>query len=261
MTELGLLSYNLRRDTRSDGPNRWRHRRDRVAATVRRFDIAGLQEVQWPMLRDLVYGAPMHRWAGVGRVDGHREGEFVPVLWRADRFVAVEHGDFWLSSHPEDPGSKDHERAVVRMATWVRLVERRTDRRLFVLNTHLDHRVEGARVEGARQVRQALDHLVGDEAVVVTGDLNATPDDKAYAVLTAPAGHRVTLADAHDRAERREGLEPTLNGFEAPRPGQRIDVVLLSPEWAVTTYRVAETAVGGQYASDHFPVEVVAHLR
>ena len=44
MTELALLSYNLRRDTRSDGPNRWRHRRDRVAATLRKADVAGLQE-------------------------------------------------------------------------------------------------------------------------------------------------------------------------------------------------------------------------
>ncbi|HET9559113.1 MAG TPA: endonuclease, partial [Actinomycetota bacterium] len=100
MTEIELLSYNLRRDTRADGANRWRHRRDRVATTVRGVDIAGLQEAKWPMLRDLVYGAPIHRWVGAGRADGRRDGEFVPVLWRADRFVAVGHGNFWLSSRP-----------------------------------------------------------------------------------------------------------------------------------------------------------------
>lgn len=260
MTDLGLLSYNLRRDTRADGANRWRHRRDRVAATVRAADIAGLQEARWPMLRDLVYGAPMHRWVGVGRSDGHKEGELVPVLWRADRFVAAEHGHFWLASHPDVPGSKDHERAVVRMATWVRLTERGTDRRLFVLNTHLDHRVEQARVEGAHQIRRALDDLVGDEAVVVTGDLNATPADEAYAVLTAPDGHPVTLVDAQAVAGRHEGPTTTLNGFDAPRPGKRIDVVLLSRAWAVTTYRVDDRTEGGRYASDHFPVEVVARL-
>ncbi len=70
MTELALLSYNLRRDTRSDGPNRWRHRRDRVATTLRKADIAGLQEARWPMLRDLTFGAPRHRW--VGRRAGRR---------------------------------------------------------------------------------------------------------------------------------------------------------------------------------------------
>ena len=146
------------------------------------------------------------------------------------------------------------------MATWVRLAERGTDRALFVLNAHLDHRVAAARVEGAHQIRQALDDLVADEAVIVTGDLNATPEDEVYAVLTAPAAHRVTLVDACVVAERREGPTTTLNGFDAPRPGKRIDVVLLSSAWSVTTYRVDDRGEGGRYPSDHFPVEVVGHL-
>ena len=55
-----LLSYNVRRDTWGDGRNRWRRRRDRVAARVRPADVAGLQEVRWRMLRDLVFGAQFH---------------------------------------------------------------------------------------------------------------------------------------------------------------------------------------------------------
>lgn len=259
MTELALLSYNLRRDTRADGPNRWRHRRDRVATTLRKADIAGLQEARWPMLRDLTFGAPRHRWVGVGRSDGRREGELVPVLWRADRFALVDHGHFWLSSRPEVPGSKDHGRAVVRMATWARLVVRRSDQAVFVLNTHLDHRVEAAQVEGATQIRAALDALAGDEPVVVTGDLNARPDDEAFAVLTGD-GHRVPLRDAYAVAADREAPDTTYTGFTAPRPGLRIDVVLLSPHWSVDTYRVEATTENGRFASDHLPVEVTARL-
>ena len=146
MATLRLLTYNIRRDTRADGPNRWRHRRDRVAETLKRADLAGLQEARWPQLRDLRLQAPRHRFVGVGRADGRKGGELVPVLWRADRFVLVDQGHFWLSSSPDRPGSKDHAEAVTRMATWARLAERGGDRRLFVLNTHLDHRVEAARV-------------------------------------------------------------------------------------------------------------------
>ena len=259
MTELALLSYNLRRDTRSDGPNRWRHRRDRVAATLRKADIAGLQEARWPMLRDLTFGAPRHRWVGVGRADGRRDGEFVPVLWRADRFALVDRGHFWLSSRPEVPGSRDHERAVVRMATWARLVERSSGQPLFVLNTHLDHRVVDAQVEGATQVRAALDDLVGDEPVVVTGDLNARPADEAHAILTGP-GHRVALRDAYLEATDRDAPDTTYTGFAAPRPGLRIDVVLLSAHWAVSTYRVDTTTENGRFPSDHLPVEVTTRL-
>ncbi len=259
MTDFALLSYNLRRDTRSDGPNRWRHRRDRVAAALRGADLAGLQEARWPMLRDLTFGAPRHRWVGVGRSDGRREGEFVPVLWRADRFELSDHGHFWLSSRPDVPGSKDHERAVVRMATWARVVERGTGQPVFVLNTHLDHRVTAAQVDGATQIRTALDDLVGDEPVVVTGDLNARPEDEAYAVLTG-GGHRVALRDAWVEAADPDALDTTYNGFEAPRPGMRIDVVLLSPHWTVRRYRVDVATERGRFASDHLPVEVAASL-
>jgi len=258
VTEVALLSYNLRRDTRADGPNRWRHRRDRVAATLRGADLAGLQEARWPMLRDLTFGAPRHRWVGVGRADGRREGEFVPVLWRADRFELADHGHFWLSSRPDVPGSKDHERAVVRMATWARVVERGSGQPVFVLNTHLDHRVEAARVEGATQIRAALDDLVGDEPVVVTGDLNARPEDEAYAVLTGD-GFRVGLRDAWAAAAPGTP-DTTYTGFVAPRPGMRIDVVLLSAHWSANTYRVDVTTQNGRFASDHLPVEVRARL-
>lgn len=260
MTGWTLLSYNIRRDTRADGRNRWRHRRDRVAATLRGADVAGLQEATWPQLRDLVFGAPRHRWVGRGRADGRREGELVPVLWRADRFTLVDQGHFWLSSRPHAPGSKDHPRAVSRMATWARLQPRAGGRRLFVLNTHLDHRVEQARVEGAHQVRDALDDLVDGEAVVVTGDLNATPDGQAHRVLTG-GGHRVALHDAHGRAGRHDGpVDTTFSGFGLPRPERRIDVVLLDDSWLVDAYRVDATTERGRPASDHLPVEVEARL-
>ncbi len=254
---LRLLTYNIRRDTRSDGPNRWRRRRDRVAATLRGADLAGLQEVKWPQYRDLLLQAPRHRSVGVGRSDGRKGGEHVPVLWRADRWVLEEAGHFWLSSTPDVPGSRDHADAVTRMATWARLAERYGPRRLFVLNTHLDHRVEAARDEGAAQVRAAVDDLAGDRPVVVTGDLNAEPDSGAFATLVG-GGHRVGLADSFALAAHREGPEPTLNSWQGPRPGKRIDVVLLSEHWTVDTYGVDDTTVRGRFASDHYPVLVEA---
>jgi endonuclease/exonuclease/phosphatase family metal-dependent hydrolase len=258
--EYRLLSFNIRRDTRDDGPDRWRRRRDLVSAVLRRADVAGLQEVRWRQLRDLEVGAAGYEWAGAGRADGRRRGEFVPVFWRADRFRCEDRGVFWLSRTPQRPGSRDHADAITRAATWVRLFDRALDRRLFVLNTHLDHRVEAARVEGARLVRTEIDRRAGDHPVVLLGDLNADPGSPAHRLLTDPARGRVPLHDAHDLAPTRSGPDTTLNGFEAPRPGKRIDVVLLSPHWEVVTHRIDDIAQGGRWASDHYPVEVAARL-
>jgi endonuclease/exonuclease/phosphatase family metal-dependent hydrolase len=260
MTDVRILSFNLRRDTRADGPNRWARRRDAATAVVRRADVAGLQEARWPQLRDVLLGASGLRWAGAGRADGRRRGELVPVLWRGDRFRGEDQGVFWLSRTPDRPGSRDHEDAVVRMATWVRLRDMAARRSFFVLNTHLDHRVEQARVEGADQIRAAVDALAGDDPVVVTGDLNCTPGSPAYDLLTDPDRGRVRLADARDLATQRSGPDTTLNRFEGPQPGARIDVVLVSPHWRVRSSHVDDTTHGGRYPSDHFPVEVVASL-
>lgn len=257
--DLRLLTYNIRRDTRADGPDRWRHRRDRVAATLRDVDLAGLQEVKRGQLLDLWLQAPRHRFAGVGRADGRHAGEHVPVFWRADRWVLEAQGHFWLSRTPDVAGSRDHADAVTRMATWVRLHERWGRRRVFVLNTHLDHRVEAAHDEGAVQVRAAVDDLAGDLPVVVTGDLNAEPDSTAFATLVGP-GHRVALHDAFALAPHHEGPEPTLNSWRGPRPGKRIDVVLLSEHWAVSAYRVDDSTLRGRFPSDHYPVVVEARI-
>ena len=170
-----MLTFNIRTATGRDGPDRWRRRRDVAAGVLQRADVAGVQEARSQQLTDLTLGAPGHRWFGRGRADGDRGGEHVPVFWRADRFVCVDGGVFWHSATPDVPGSRDHERAITRMATWVRLTERSSGQPVFMLNTHLDHRVPEARLAAADQIRVEVDRRAGSDPVIVTGDLNDRP--------------------------------------------------------------------------------------
>lgn len=253
--ELTVLTFNIRTATGRDGPDRWRRRRDAAAAVVRRADVAGLQEARWRQLVDLRTGAPSHRCYGRGRADGRRGGEHVPVLWRAERFALVEAGEFWHSSTPDVPGSRDHDRAITRMATWVRLAPRPGGPSVLVLNTHLDHRVAEARLAAADQIRAEVDARAGADPVVVLGDLNERPGAPAHRRLTDDGG-RVRLIDTRQAASVRVGPDSTLHGFGPLKADAHIDHVLVSPHWRVRRSIVEPGRVDGRYPSDHCPVFV-----
>src|SRR3712207_7586469 len=58
---------------------------------------------------DLEERLPGYRWIGVGRMDGKDGGEFSPILYRSTCLEPIDHGTFWLSETPEEPGSRRSE--------------------------------------------------------------------------------------------------------------------------------------------------------
>ena len=254
-----VLTFNIRTATGRDGPHRWRRRRDAAARVVRSCDVGGLQEARWEQIVDVEMGAPGHRWYGKGRADGRRSGEFVPVVWRAERFVSVDQGVFWHSATPTVPGSRDDDRAITRMATWVRLADRVDGRQVFVVNTHFDHRVPEARVAAAHQIRSEVDDRAGEDPVIVVGDLNDRPGSPSHRVLTAADG-RVPLIDTREAAVLRCGPDATLHGFGAVKAGALIDHVLCSRQWEVVRSTIHDGTIDGRFPSDHCPVMVDLRL-
>jgi endonuclease/exonuclease/phosphatase family metal-dependent hydrolase len=258
-TPLRIMSFNLRLDIASDGPNAWPYRRDWVASLVRFHapDGVGVQEALAHMLTQLDSMLPGFSRVGVGRADGRSGGEFSAILYRTDRLEVLDSGTFWLSPTPEVPGSKGWDAAIERIATWARFRDRRTGCAHLHLNTHFDHVGEQARQESARLIRRRLPTLAGDLPVVVTGDLNADPQSTAYRVFT-----RDTLGDRnlplHDAFTVSRGGHygptSTWNAFKAIEPGRRIDYVLVSGDVTVLTHGILPDAWDARFPSDHLPV-------
>lgn len=249
-------TYNVRLDTPADGEFDWDRRRDAVAGTVRfhRPDVVGLQEVlphQYDHLRAALEG---YEWVGRSRKAAGGEGEFCPVGFRRERFERLDAGTFWLSDRPGEPGSVGWDASHPRIATWVRLRDRVSDRRLVYLNTHLDHDGERARREGARLVVDRLAGLREGAPAVVAGDCNATPADEAYGVLADGAGPLVDARDAGPYPPH--GPATTRTDFESLVPDEHIDHVFVA-DCGVDGYGVAADVVGdGWFPSDHLPVVV-----
>jgi endonuclease/exonuclease/phosphatase family metal-dependent hydrolase len=259
-----VMSFNVRYGTAPDGANVWANRRDLLMRTIRAFDpdLLGAQEAmefQCDEMRELLAG---HAFVGVGRDDGNSKGEFSPIFYRADRYERIGAGQFWLSEAPDAPGSKGWDSAFPRLATWVRLRDRRDGGRdLIFLNTHWDHAGPEARLQSARLIRQRLAALAGaGAAVIITGDLNCTEDDEPYAVLLGRGDDAITFTDAYRAAHtQRQTDEATFHGFRGTIAGSRIDFVFHTPQFETRAASIDRVREGQVFPSDHYPVTATLH--
>lgn len=243
MTDVVVLTFNIRTDRGLDGRNTWWLRRGATVEAVRSAnpDVACLQEVRRLQLGHLKSELSEYGFLSVGRRNGRQRGEHCPVLYRHSRFDVEEWDVRWFS---EDRSG--------RIATLARLVERGTGFRFGVVSTHLDHRSPEARLNSAAAL--SLWVRTGGGPWVVMGDLNATAVDPSVASLLA-AG----LRDALDHLPTRGAGAATAHAFTGRVDGDRIDHVLVSPGWKVVDAAIVTATPGGRLPSDHWPV--VARLR
>jgi endonuclease/exonuclease/phosphatase family metal-dependent hydrolase len=262
---LKVMSFNLRYATANDGTNSWPHRHSLVRETIQVSDpdLLGLQEVLQSQVDYLRQHFPNYGFHGVGRDDGRTGGEYVPLMWKRDRFDWQDAGHFWLSETPEVPGSVSWDSSLTRMVSWVALRDRHgDDRTLIVVNTHWDHRGAAARRESARLIRQRMETDAAAYPIILMGDFNTNEDGEPYAILVHAQGFTGRkLTDTHRVIHpERSPNEATYNGWRATRKGSRIDWILHSPEFTTLNAGINYMQENGRYPSDHYPVEAVLRL-
>lgn len=254
-TKLGAMTFNIRLDIASDGPNAWPDRRELVRDLIRHEApaILGMQEVLLHQKRYLKEVLPEYTFIGAGRDDGAAAGEFSPLAWRSDLFDLVESGTFWLSPTPDVPG-KGWDAAYPRIATWAILLRREGGGKLRVLNTHFDNAGISSRNNSARLIRDWVITGTGaDLPTIVLGDFNADPGSEAYTTLTGGP-----LTDSRDVSQADPyGPKGTFTGFDITQGSTSpIDHILLTPDVRVVSHAVVTQHWAGRLPSDHYPVVV-----
>ena len=255
---LNAMTWNIRYNNPDDGVNAWPNRKDWVAEIIikSKADIAGFQEVLVGQLEDLKVRLPEMDVYGVGRDDGKNAGEFTPIFFRKDRFELVEKSTFWLSPTPDKTASKGWDAALPRIASWVKLKDRQTGTVFYVMNTHFDHFGTQARAESAALLLKHLRENFVDHPVILTGDLNTTPDSPPYNTLIGKGTEtRPVYFDAFEHsAQKPEGPDSTWNGFEAIVPHRRIDFVFTTKSVGVERFQTLDDQRESRFPSDHLPV-------
>ena len=251
---LRVMSFNLRYGSASDGTNRWSRRRQMVFDRIEAFDpdLLGAQEVEWFQADELAAHFTGYTFVGVGRDDGVRAGEMTAILYKTDRFEALDQGHFWLSETPTVAGSKSWDSSLTRMASWVHVRDRSNGEQLHFFNTHFDHRGAEARRQSAALIRSRIEQLGAGAIAVLTGDFNAEPGSAPHRVFVDPPA---LLVDAWIDANPGQTPPGTFNGFGATsNGGPHIDWILRTDGLRTESAHVDGTRPMGLWPSDHDPV-------
>ncbi|MFI6937897.1 endonuclease/exonuclease/phosphatase family protein [Streptomyces sp. NPDC050418] len=251
------MTFNLRH-AGSRPPHTWAERRTAMAALLRGAApaVIGTQEGLYQQLRDIEQDlGGRYAWIGTGRSGGSR-GEFMAVFYDTGSLAPVEYEHYWLSDSPDVIASNTWGGSSIRMVTWVRLRDLRTNGEFYVINTHLDVDSALARTRSAALILRRTNTLDPSLPVILTGDFNVPAHaDPVYDVFRY-AG----LVDTWDAAERRGEQYATFHGYGPLEPGgDRIDWILTSPEVQTVSAEIDTFSLGDRFPSDHLPVR--ARLR
>lgn len=247
---INVMSYNIRYNNTQDGENAWPNRKDNVKALVKFHDadILCVQEALALQVDQLTENTNYDR-VGVGRTDGKREGEFSAIYFDKTRFTKKDGGTFWLSETPDKP-SKGWDAAILRVCTWVKLHDKWNKKDFIVFNTHYDHVGVQARIESAKLIKKKIMEIAPTLPVILTGDLNVTPETEAVATI------KTFLTDTKEvTIEPAYGPEGTFNGFKFNAAlKERIDYIFINKGFNVQKFGVLTDSKGLKYPSDHLPI-------
>lgn len=263
--EVNAMTFNIRYENGGESGRRsWAERVVGIVKMLRveQPDVLSIQEGLHGQVADLRASLPEYGFAGMGRSDGQRGGEYSGIFFARDRFEmdGGRSGMIWLSDTPKKAGSMTWGNGIPRVATWLRLTDRASGQPLWVVNMHLDHKNQPSREKGVKQMAERLVAMnPHGEPVVWMGDFNAVETNPAVAFLAGkpssiPAvkgfGGMVETFDALNAGVRERG---TLHFWMSDPDRQwKVDHILISKGGEVLRSGILR---GGEpYLSDHFPV-------
>lgn len=261
--KMKCITLNLRFDNKRDGINKWDNRKERVSQFLNDevADVICLQEVLNRQLNDLDHALNDYAHVGVGRDDGKTRGEYAPIFYKKKKYEEQEAGTFWLSEHPDSVGSVGWDASLPRIATWIRLRDKKTGRLFVVINTHFDHIGRKARQQSAELIKYWITENINHLPVILAGDLNVTEESEAYRSLTA---EKSPMVDAFKVCKKKEGVNYSFHNFGRTSTISRakIDYIFVSRDAKVkSVYIPHEAPIEGMYLSDHNPIIAHIHIK
>jgi len=256
--EVDALTFNIRFDNANDGDNAWPKRAVMVGEWIKSEspDVIGLQEALRHQINDIRKLASSYSEYGVGRDDGKSRGEHCSVLYLKDRFKLDKKdcGTFWFSDTPEKIASKSWGNEIPRICTWVRLIEKKTNKGFYVYNVHYDHRSQPSRLGASKLIIEKISkRKQPNEPIILMGDFNAAENNPAIKIFKEEP---LKLLDTFRVVKPDEERVKTFHGFRGGSyPGGKIDHVFILPKTAkISSASIVRFNKDKRYLSDHYPV-------
>ena len=252
--EAGLLkamSFNIRNGKANDGENHWTKRRHMVYKLINDYgaDFIGMQEAFDFQISEILQGCKAYASIGEGR-DGKTAGEFSNILYKKEKYEVLETETFWLSDSPETM-SKSWGNSYHRICTWGLFKNKNDGSKVYIFNTHFDHRSAPSRIQSARLIIDKIkSRKFKDVPFVLTGDFNAIASTLEMNYFTSN-----NILDSDDFIDHTDLNRGTASGFKFGQYERKIDYILISEkQWKVQDSKIIRYSENKRYPSDHFPV-------
>ena len=211
--ELKVMSYNIRLGVGKDGTNSWQYRAPATIAMLeaQKPDVFGVQEAYGFQIDFIEEYCKDYKNVGVGREDGKKKGEHMSIFWNKKTVSLLKWGTFWLSETPEKP-TKGWDADCIRTATWALMKDKKTGKKFYFVNTHLDHRGAEAQKNGLKLIVDRIDSINPEGyPMVLTGDFNIKPNNPALVGLEKRMQCTRKIADKTDSVNTFNGwsIKPT----------------------------------------------------
>lgn len=252
MNNLKFVTFNIRCiwNYEIDGANSFVHRAGLVYEKILKEnpDVIMFQEMRDEHLRLMKRMLPEYSFFGHFR-DADYTGEGVYTAIRDERIQLLGMESYWLSPTPTVPGSRFEDQSeCARTCLSLKLRDTETNKIFRVLNTHLDHISDAARIEGIQLIlEKACEDMKKEEIpMILGGDFNALPDSET--INYCNNYENVKIYDVTDK------ISATFHNW-----GERavkIDYIYVteSIKNGVKTVYIWDDTANGIYLSDHYPV-------
>lgn len=261
-----ILSCNIRVDHLPEDKgsgNTWSERKDLCIAVIRSRQpgIICAQEVLRSQMEDLKKALPEFGHFGFegpemdAREEGYQGIGKNPIFYSLERYELITAGGFWLSETPHIPSSVSWGALRARHVNWVRLRDRENGKQLRVLNLHLDHGPEEARIA---QIRMVLDEAATypvDFTQFLAGDFNSREDRPIHEVV-----RKAGWIDCHATAPEPRDNGNTTHSFTGDQGKVQkgaIDFIYGRNSGPVKAWEVIRDSKDGKFPSDHYFVIAV----
>ena len=263
MSELRVFSFNIWTDGRADGgassgqPRCFAVRREIIKEKLPAYapDIVGFQETMPAQRQWLIDNFPDYQVCGLGR-NADLLGESNVIMFKKDKFDLYDLNMFWLSDTPGTPGTRfmTDQSDCPRICVAATLRDKATGKMFRHYNTHLDHVGPIAMAQGITVIlnRMAEDYKKWPMPVILTGDMNATPESPVIKSILAFTGAGEKLEDKTAPA----GF--TFHNNNPEKTQIKIDYVFTNLPSTEAMKMTDE--VNGITVSDHYPVGAVLEL-
>ena len=249
--DIKVISYNIRYEEAKDGTNSWVYRFAASGEMIQEHmpDIFGLQEATYNQVHFFEQNFECYKYIGGGREDGKKKGEYTALYWNKKTISQLDGGMFWLSETPET-ASMGWDAQCLRTATWGLFKHKKTGKKFYCVNTHLDHVGKEARQNGLKLIMERIAEMnKAGLPVVLMGDFNMKPGDYSLSDVEE------AMNNARKTAEKTDS-HATFNNWG--KSSDILDYIFYTgfsacPEFQTITKKYADR----KFISDHYPVMVL----